>query len=57
MARKKVSQEKVGEALGLTQASVSARLGGKIPFDINELVKIAALLEVSVETLIDGIAA
>lgn len=52
MARRRVSQTTLGEHLGLKQASVSARLRGKTPFDINELHDIAAFLEVPLGALL-----
>lgn len=57
MARKGINQEAVAKALGVSQAAISARLRGITPFDINELVTIASLLGVSVERLVEGVAA
>lgn len=52
MARRSVTQERLAEALDLSQAAVSARLRGKTPFDINELHTIAEFLEVSLSALL-----
>ena len=57
MAKRGVNQTRVAVHLGISQAAVSARLRGVTPFDINELVKIAALLDCSLERLIEGVAA
>lgn len=57
MARKGVTQVDLASALGVSQAAVSARLRGVTPFDINELATIAALLGVTVERLVEGVAA
>lgn len=51
MARKKVSQTELATHLGLSQTSVSARLGGRIAFDINELHAIASFLGVPLSAL------
>lgn len=52
MARRKVSQVAVAAHLGLSQTAVSARLAGRVPFDINELHAIAGLLDVPIAALI-----
>jgi transcriptional regulator with XRE-family HTH domain len=48
MARQRMSQTRLAEALGVTQASVSRRLVGEVPFDIQELYKVAEFLGVPV---------
>ena len=57
MARKGITQAQIAEALDLSQAAVSSRVRGLTPFDINELATIAALLEIPIERLIEGVAA
>jgi transcriptional regulator with XRE-family HTH domain len=57
MARRKISQEAVAQTLGLSQASVSARLRGVTPFRVDELLRIADLLDVPLELLLVGAAA
>ena len=57
MARRGVTQTVLGRAIGVSQAGVSKRLRGDVPFDINELAAAAALLEVTLETLTEGVAA
>lgn len=52
MARRRVSQTTLGVHLGLKQASISARLRGKTPFNINELHDIADFLRVPLATLL-----
>lgn len=52
MARRGVSQTRVAERLGISQSAVSARLSGRTPFDVNELVTIADFLGVPVTALI-----
>lgn len=48
MARKRMTQRELAEALGLPQPSISKRLLGKIPFDVAELEKAAEALGVPV---------
>lgn len=52
MARRGISQTRVGDRLSLSQPAISARLRGQTPFDVNELVAIAEFLGVPVSTLI-----
>lgn len=55
MARRRITQSDVGKSLGLSTAAVSRRLRGVVPFDVNELSTIAALLGVPAGTLlVDG---
>lgn len=54
MLRKDVSQQTLMAALGLSQSSVSRRLTGEIPFDLDELEKVAALFGVPTATLLGG---
>ena len=57
MAPRGVTQMTLARKIGLSQAAVSARLKGKTPFDINELVQIAVALDVPLDALIAGVAA
>jgi transcriptional regulator with XRE-family HTH domain len=58
MARRRVSQTTLGAHMGLKQASVSARLTGRTPFDINELHAVADFLDVPLAVLLkDGVEA
>ncbi|MCU4298035.1 XRE family transcriptional regulator [Brevibacterium permense] len=50
--RKRVTQKRLSGLLGLPQSSVSARLNGKKPFSIDELYKIAGLMELSLGELL-----
>lgn len=52
MARRGVTQAKLAAALGLSQPSVSARLRGVTPFDVDELHTIAAFLGVPLSDLL-----
>jgi len=55
MARRGVTQSRVGAWLGMAPSAVSHRLTGRTPLDINELVKIADLLNVPLGRLLDGV--
>lgn len=57
MARRGISQATLGEWIGKSQASLSLRLNGHVAFTIDELVAIAAALEVPLTTLTEGVAA
>lgn len=52
LARKNLRQRHVAEVLGISSFGVSMRLQGKTPFRLEEIGKIADLLEVPVETLV-----
>lgn len=52
MARRGVSQVALAEHMGKTQAAISARILGRVPFDINELTSVAAFLGVPLTALI-----
>jgi transcriptional regulator with XRE-family HTH domain len=52
MARVGLSQEKLGEALGMSQAQVSQRLAGRIDWRISEIQAIAKILNIPISTLI-----
>lgn len=52
VARRRIPQRVLAEALGLTQQSVSMRLAGKTPIDLNELGIIANVLGVEPAHLI-----
>ena len=55
MARRRMLQGALAEHLHLSQTGVSKRLAGETPFDINELVAIARLLEVELCQLLAGV--
>lgn len=57
MTRRSLSQAALGDLIGMSQASLSLRLNGHVAFTIDELVRIAAAFEVSLETLTEGVAA
>lgn len=48
-----VSQQRVADLLGMSQPGISRRLTGLVPFDVNELVAIAQLLDVPPASLLD----
>lgn len=52
MARSRVSQAQLGQALGLTQQAISRRLNGVVAFDVDELAVTADLLSVPIASLI-----
>jgi transcriptional regulator with XRE-family HTH domain len=55
MARRRISQTALAEALGMSQAAISRRLTGTIPFDVAELSAIATILGVPLSALLaDG---
>lgn len=51
-ARKRIGQEAIASALGLSQASVSRRLRGVAPFELDEIPVVARVLGVAVTDLI-----
>lgn len=53
MARRNVRQGALAKALGISQPSVSARLSGAVPFDVDELRAVADLLGVGMCGLLD----
>jgi predicted transcriptional regulator len=52
LARQKVSQSQVAEVLGVSQAAVSRRLSGALPFELDEIAAVADLLNVRARDLI-----
>lgn len=54
MGRHRVSQTTLGQVLGFSQPQMSARLRGRIPFDVNEVGIIARHFGVSPATLLGG---
>jgi len=52
MARRRVSQQTLATALGVSQAAVSRRTTGLVPFSVSQLCVVAEVLEVPVDTLI-----
>ncbi len=57
MARRRITQREVADALGLAQTAVSKRLLGIVPWDVNELSAVADLIGVPVASLITEAAA
>lgn len=55
MARQGVSQMTLAAKIRMKQTSVSARLRGLTPFDVNELHVIADVLDVPLSKLLAGI--
>lgn len=51
-ARKRIGQDAIASALGLSQASVSRRLRGVAPFELDEIPVVADLLGVSVSQIL-----
>lgn len=54
MARHRHTQISLAKELDCTQQSLSLRLNGKVPFRIDELDRIALILEVGLADLIGG---
>lgn len=50
-ARRKISQAEIAGSLGISQASLSRRMTGLTPFEIDELDVIAGLLDLPVVSL------
>ena len=56
LAKHKISQSAAGQHLGLSHAALSRRLLGEVPFNVDELVAIAALLGVPTQQLLGAVA-
>lgn len=56
LARQRKTQAQLADVWGLTQASVSKRMSGTVPVDINEVAKAADWLGVPVSRLIEDAA-
>lgn len=54
MARRRVTQKELSEALGLAQTQISKRLNGRSEWRVNDLPPIAEALGVSIDVLIYG---
>lgn len=52
MARQRIPQAAIAAALGITQQSVSNRINGRVPIDVDELAVFARLLSVPVASLL-----
>lgn len=52
MARKRITQTVMARKIGMSQASLSARLRAVTPFDVDELAATAAVLGVPVAALL-----
>ena len=52
LARRRIPQTIVAERLGMSQPSLSRRLTGDTPFDVNELAIVAEILGIPLATLI-----
>ena len=52
MARRGLTQTALADRLHISQTQVSARLRGRVPFDVNELTRVAEVLGVSLSTLL-----
>jgi transcriptional regulator with XRE-family HTH domain len=53
MARTRTKQSDVAKAIGVGQPNVSRRLSGEVPFDVNQLAQLSALLGVSMARLLE----
>lgn len=51
-ARKRITQVKLARAMGMSQPALSRRWVGELPFDTDQLFKIAKLIDVSVMDLL-----
>lgn len=52
MGRHRVSQQKLGRIIGMSQPTLSKRLGGIVPWSIDELEAVAAHFDVSIGSLL-----
>ncbi|AYF32055.1 hypothetical protein CSH63_32385 [Micromonospora tulbaghiae] len=52
MARQRWTQQRVADAVGMSQQALSARLRGVRPFDTSELERIAGALNVPVSSFL-----
>lgn len=52
VARRRVSGAALAESLGLTQTAMSRRLRGVTPFSVDELVKVARVLDMPAAELL-----
>ncbi len=52
MARRRISQQTLADTIGLSQAGLSKRLNGHVPWDVNELAAAAAALGVHLHALV-----
>lgn len=57
MLRTGTKQADLAEVLGLSQAAVSRRLNGEIPFDVTELEKVAERLGTTAAALVEDVPA
>lgn len=51
MAKKRVTQEQLAAHMGVSQAAIARRLSGRVPFDVDELSRIAEYFAVPVASL------
>ena len=54
LAWRNITGSSAARSLGMTQAYLSRRLNGDVPFNIGDIVLLAALIRVSPGRLIDG---
>lgn len=54
VARKKVRQQDIADALGRTQSWVSRRMTGEVPFTVGDLDAICQLLDLTLLQLVEG---
>lgn len=57
LARKGVTQSDLAAKLNKSQPFISRRLSGRVAFDVADLAGIAAVLNVSISSLLDEVAA
>ncbi|HEY9416348.1 MAG TPA: helix-turn-helix transcriptional regulator [Pseudonocardia sp.] len=52
LARRRIGQREVAQALEMSQPAVSRRLAGEVAFDVDDLAKLAGLLEMDPRDLL-----
>lgn len=56
LAKHKISQSAAGRHLGLSQAAMSRRLAGEVPFNVTELDALASLIGVPASRFMEAVA-
>ena len=52
MGRRGLRQVDIAQAIGVTQTQISARLRGQIPFTFEQLIQIAAVMDITLSELL-----
>lgn len=52
MTRRRITQRAAADALGISQPALNARLAGRTPLDVGELLTLAALMDIEPSALL-----